>query len=74
MFDSLALLADSGHMLSDSMALVVSMLAIRIGRRGPTDRHTFGLPEDGNTGNAFQRSRFMGNRGGNIPRGFPKIS
>lgn len=43
MFDSLALLADSGHMLSDSMALGLSMLAIRIGRRGPTDRHTFGL-------------------------------
>lgn len=43
MFNSLALLADSGHMLSDSMALGLSLLAIRIGRKGPSDRHTFGL-------------------------------
>lgn len=43
LFNSLALLADSGHMLSDSMALGLSFLAIRIGKKGPNDRHTFGL-------------------------------
>ena len=43
LFNSLALLADSGHMLSDSMALGLSLLAIRIGKKGPNDRHTFGL-------------------------------
>ncbi len=43
LFNSLALLADSGHMLSDSMALGLSLLAIRIGKRKPSDRHTFGF-------------------------------
>jgi cobalt-zinc-cadmium efflux system protein len=43
LFNSLALLADSGHMLSDVMALGLSWLALHIGRRSPTDRHTFGF-------------------------------
>ncbi len=43
MFNSLALLADGGHMLSDVMALGLSWVAIRIGRRSATDRHTFGF-------------------------------
>ena len=43
LFNSLALLADSGHMLSDVMALGLSWLALQIGRRSPTDRHTFGF-------------------------------
>ncbi len=34
-FHSLALLADSGHMLSDAMALGLSWLAIRVGRKSP---------------------------------------
>jgi cobalt-zinc-cadmium efflux system protein len=42
-FHSLALLADSGHMLSDAMALGLSWLAIRVGRKKPGDRHTFGF-------------------------------
>jgi cobalt-zinc-cadmium efflux system protein len=43
LFNSLALLADSGHMLSDVMALGLSWLALHIGQRSPTDRHTFGF-------------------------------
>jgi cobalt-zinc-cadmium efflux system protein len=43
LFNSLALLADSGHMLSDVMALGLSWLALQIGQRSPTDRHTFGF-------------------------------
>ncbi len=43
LFNSLALLADSGHMLSDVMALGLSLLALQIGQRSPTDRHTFGF-------------------------------
>lgn len=43
LFNSLALLADSGHMLSDAMALGLSLLAIRIGKKGPSDTHTFGF-------------------------------
>ena len=43
LFNSLALLADSGHMLSDVMALGLSWLALEIGQRSPTDKHTFGF-------------------------------
>ncbi len=43
LFNSLALLADSGHMLSDVMALSLSWFALQIGQRSPTDRHTFGF-------------------------------
>ena len=42
-FNSLALLADAGHMLSDVSALAISWAAIRIGKRFPTDRLTFGF-------------------------------
>ena len=42
-FNSLALLADAGHMVSDITALGLSWVAIRIGKRVPTDRHTFGF-------------------------------
>jgi cobalt-zinc-cadmium efflux system protein len=41
--NSLALLADAGHMLSDVVALALSIVAIRIGNRSPTERHTFGF-------------------------------
>lgn len=42
-FNSLALLADAGHMLSDVTSLGLSWLAFRIGRRAAGDRHTFGF-------------------------------
>jgi cobalt-zinc-cadmium efflux system protein len=42
-FNSLALLADAGHMLSDVMALGLSWVAIQIGKRSPSDTHTFGF-------------------------------
>lgn len=43
LFNSLALLADAGHMLSDVMAQGLAFAAIRIGRRSPTDKLTFGF-------------------------------
>lgn len=42
-FHSLALLADAGHMVSDAMALALAWFALRVGRRSPTDRHTYGF-------------------------------
>jgi len=39
---SLALLADSGHMLSDLFGLVIALVAIVIASRPATDRQTFG--------------------------------
>lgn len=42
-FDSLALLADAGHMLSDVAALFVALLAHRLVSRPPSVRHTYGL-------------------------------
>ncbi len=43
LFNSLALLADASHMLSDAMALGLSWIAVRIGRRSAGERHTFGF-------------------------------
>jgi len=43
LFNSLALLADAGHMLSDVASLGLSWVAFRIGRRAAGDRHTFGF-------------------------------
>lgn len=43
LFNSLALLADAGHMLSDVIALALSWIAMHIGKRSPTDRHTYGF-------------------------------
>jgi cobalt-zinc-cadmium efflux system protein len=42
MANSLALLADAGHMLSDVGALALSLFAVWIARRPATDRRTFG--------------------------------
>lgn len=39
---SLALIADSGHMLTDAMALALAYSAFRFGRRGADNRRTFG--------------------------------
>lgn len=41
--NSLALLADAGHMLSDAGALGLSLFALWIGRRPPTSTHTYGF-------------------------------
>ena len=40
---SLALIADSGHMATDAAALILSLLAIRMAEKPPTDRHSYGL-------------------------------
>lgn len=42
-FGSLALLADSAHMLSDVGALAIALVAHRLLRRPASDRHTYGL-------------------------------
>ncbi|WP_336982243.1 MULTISPECIES: CDF family zinc transporter ZitB [unclassified Cedecea] len=39
---SLALLADAGHMLTDTAALLFALLAVHFARRPPNARHTFG--------------------------------
>ncbi|WP_230986503.1 cation diffusion facilitator family transporter [Cohnella fermenti] len=41
--DSLALLSDSGHMLSDTAALFLSLIALSLSRRPSTPRLSFGL-------------------------------
>lgn len=41
--NSLALLGDAGHMITDSSALAMSALAAWISRRPPSRRHSFGL-------------------------------
>ena len=39
---SLALLADAGHMLTDTMALALAAMAFRVSQRPPDARRTFG--------------------------------
>ncbi|CNK77968.1 Zinc transporter zitB [Yersinia aldovae ATCC 35236] len=39
---SLALLADAGHMLTDSAALFIALMAVHFSQRKPNSRHTFG--------------------------------
>lgn len=41
--DSLALLADAGHMATDALGLGMSLLAIHFANRPPTERRTFGF-------------------------------
>lgn len=41
--DSLALVADAGHNLSDVLGLVLAWSAMRLARRPPSDRFTYGL-------------------------------
>jgi cobalt-zinc-cadmium efflux system protein len=43
MADSLALMADAGHMLSDAAALALSLFAIWIAARPATPRHSYGF-------------------------------
>lgn len=40
---SLALLGDAAHMLTDSSALALGALAVRIARKPPSHRHSYGL-------------------------------
>jgi cation diffusion facilitator family transporter len=40
--DSLALLVDAGHMLTDSMGLVVALVAATLMKRPPSESHTWG--------------------------------
>jgi cobalt-zinc-cadmium efflux system protein len=40
--DSLGLLSDAGHNLTDVAALAISMVAIRLARRPPTSTRSFG--------------------------------
>ena len=42
MTGSLALLSDAAHMLTDVMALVIALIAIRIGRRAADSKRTYG--------------------------------
>jgi cobalt-zinc-cadmium efflux system protein len=42
LFNSLALLSDAAHMLTDVAALLIALLAVRIARKAPDDRRTFG--------------------------------
>lgn len=49
-FNSLALIADAGHTLSDVAALTVALLAHNLAEREPTRRHTYG----------FQRAEILG--------------
>lgn len=42
-FDSLALVADAAHMLTDVAGLTVALIALALMSRGPSARHTFGL-------------------------------
>jgi Co/Zn/Cd efflux system component len=40
---SLALLSDSFHVLTDAVSLVLTLAAVYLAMRPPSDRHTFGL-------------------------------
>lgn len=40
---SLALLADAGHMLTDSAALLFALVAVHLAQRRPSKRHSYGL-------------------------------
>lgn len=40
--NSLALLADAGHMLTDTLALALALIAFRVSERPATRRHTYG--------------------------------
>jgi cobalt-zinc-cadmium efflux system protein len=42
LFNSLALLSDAAHMLTDVAALMIALMAVRIGGKAPDDRRTFG--------------------------------
>ncbi|MDQ0242996.1 cobalt-zinc-cadmium efflux system protein [Bacillus fengqiuensis] len=41
--DSLALLADAGHNLSDVLGLIIAWIAVWLGRKNPTKKRTYGF-------------------------------
>lgn len=41
--NSIAILSDSAHMLSDVAGLAISILAIKMGKRSPTKKNSFGF-------------------------------
>lgn len=41
-FNSLALLSDAAHMMTDVAALAIALMAIRLGRKAPDEKRTFG--------------------------------
>lgn len=41
-FNSLALLSDAAHMLTDVAALIIALMAIRLGKKSPDEKRTFG--------------------------------
>ena len=51
---SLALLADAGHMLTDTMGLVIALAAAHLSTRPPTDRSTWGMRRAEVIGTALQ--------------------
>ena len=42
LYNSLALLSDAAHMLTDVAALLIALMAVRIGSKAPDDKRTFG--------------------------------
>jgi len=42
LYNSLALLSDAAHMLTDVAALAIALMAVRIGGKAPDDKRTFG--------------------------------
>lgn len=56
--NSLALISDAGHMVTDSVALGIAWLAQAIARRPPSTRHSFGLGRV-ETMSAFINGLFM---------------
>lgn len=41
-FNSLALLSDAAHMMTDVAALLIALLAIKLGQKAPDDKRTYG--------------------------------
>ena len=58
--NSLALLADAGHMLSDVGALGLSLLALGLDRQAPHRPKDLRLPPPGNPGGPGQRAGALG--------------
>ncbi len=56
--NSLALLGDAGHMLTDSLALGIAAMAALMARRPPSDRHSYGMARS-KTLAAFVNALFM---------------
>ena len=53
--NSLALLSDAGHMVSDASALLLSLIALHVAARPPSTQKTFRAAPPGNSGCLDQR-------------------